>query len=40
MQGIKGYAENLSTNEVIVVAEGESKKVEDLIKTIEKDAPT
>lgn len=40
MRGIKGYAENLSSSKVIVIAEGERKNVEDLLEIIEKDAPT
>lgn len=34
-----GYAENLSTGEALVVAEGESAKLDELMKLVEKDAP-
>jgi len=39
MLGLKGYAENLEAGEVIIVAEGEKSKLDELLKIIEKEAP-
>jgi len=37
--GITGYAENLPSGEVIVVAEGEGNNLKELLELIEKEAP-
>jgi len=38
--GITGYAENLAGGEVIVVAEGDKKSLNEFVKLIEKQAPS
>jgi acylphosphatase len=40
MRGITGYAENLSSNEVLAVMEGDAERIKELLELIKKEAPT
>ncbi|RLG59435.1 MAG: hypothetical protein DRN95_02090 [Candidatus Hydrothermarchaeota archaeon] len=40
LMGVTGYAENLSTGEVLLVLEGEEKDILKLLEIVEKEAPS